>query len=171
MSSTSNTVPDQTIAEPTISARRKSVEDISKELRQLLADVFAIYVKTKSFHWHMTGRHFRDYHLLLDEQAEQIFSMTDAVAERARKIGGTTLRSISDITRNQRLNDNGQDPLTPKDMLTQLCADNRELIRFLHLTHRVCEAHKDVATTSLIENWIDESEGRVWFISEILADL
>jgi len=133
--------------------------------------VFALYLKTKSFHWHTTGRHFRDYHLLLDEQTEQIFSMTDGIAERARKICGTTLRSISDITRNQRLNDSDQESLTPKDLLTQLCADNKELIRFLHLTHQVCEGHKDVATTSLIENWIDESERRVWFIPEILADL
>ena len=171
MSSTSKTVHDRTPAEPTVSAGRNGVEDISKELRQLLADVFTLYLKTKSFHWHMTGRHFRDYHLLLDEQAEQIFSMTDDIAERARKIGGTTLRSISDITRNQRLNDSGQEPLTPKDMLTQLCADNKELVRFLHLTHQVCDGHKDVATTSLIENWIDESERRVWFISEILKDL
>lgn len=133
--------------------------------------MFALYLKTKSFHWHTTGRHFRDYHLLLDEQTEQIFSMTDGIAERARKICGTTLRSISDITRNQRLNDSDQESLTPKDLLTQLCADNKELIRFLHLTHQVCEGHKDVATTSLIENWIDESERRVWFIPEILADL
>ena len=171
MSSTSNTIPDQTVTEPTVFAGRNAVEDISKELRQLLADVFVLYFKTKSFHWHMTGRHFRDYHLLLDEQAEQIFSMTDNIAERTRKIGGATLRSISDITRNQRLNDSGQEPLTPKDMLTQLCTDNKELIRFLHLTHQVCEGHKDVATTSLIENWIDESERRLWFISEILSDL
>ena len=169
--STSNTIPDKAITEPTVYPGRHGVEEISNELRRLLADVFALYFKTKSFHWHMTGRHFRDYHLLLDEQAEKIFETTDEIAERARKLGGPTLRSIGDISRHQRLHDCDKESLASKDMLAQLCADNRELMRFLHLTHQVCESHNDVAPTSLVENWIDESEGRVWFLSEIVADL
>ena len=171
MLSTTKTVSDKAVAEPAAYVGGHGVEEISKELRRLLADVFALYLKTKSFHWHMTGGHFRDYHLLLDDQAEQIFSMTDDIAERSRKIGGTTLRSIGDISRHQRLHDSDKESLTPKEMLTQLCLDNKELIGFLHLTHQVCESHQDVATTSLVENWIDESERRVWFISEMIADL
>ncbi len=146
-----------------------AVVEISSGLRHLLADVFALYVKTKNFHWHMSGPHFRDYHLLLDEQAEQIFAMTDEIAERARKIGGTTLRSISDISRHQRLKDNDKESLPPKDMLAELRADNRELTRFLRSIHEVCEKHNDVATASLIENWIDETERRTWFLSEIVS--
>ncbi len=137
----------------------------------MLADVFALYLKTKNFHWHMTGRHFRDYHLLLDEHSEQIFAMTDDIAERARKIGGTTLRSISDITRHQRLKDNDKESVTPEHMLAELRADNRELTRCLRSMHGVCEKHSDVATASLIENWIDEAERRTWFLSEIVRDL
>jgi starvation-inducible DNA-binding protein len=140
---------------------------IAIELRRVLADVFALYLKTRNFHWHMRGRHFRDYHLLLDEQAEQIFDMTDGLAERARKIGGSTLRSISDITRHQRLTDNNSEAVDPNDMLSELCSDNRQLTQFLRAAHYVCEQHNDVATTSLIENWIDESERRTWFLSEI----
>jgi len=136
----------------------------------LLADVFALYVKTKNFHWHISGRHFRDYHLLLDEHADQIFAMTDAMAERARKIGATTIRSISDISRHQRLEDNNEDVVTPEDMLRELCADNQHLTRSLRSTHAVCDRHHDVATASLIENWIDEAERRTWFLSEILQD-
>jgi starvation-inducible DNA-binding protein len=150
---------------------RDAVMEISSELRQLLADVFALYVKTKNFHWHMSGRHFRDYHLLLDEHSGQIFDMTDAIAERARKIGGATLHSISDISRHQRLKDNNAEWVTPQDMLGELCADNQQLTRSLRSTHEVCEQHKDVATTSLIENWIDQTERRTWFLSEIIRDL
>jgi starvation-inducible DNA-binding protein len=149
---------------------RDAVVEISEELRPLLADVFALYVKTKNFHWHMSGNHFRDYHLLLDEHGEQIFGMTDDIAERARKLGGTTLRSISDISRHQRLKDNNEESVTPEDMLEELCADNRHLIRSLRSTHEVCDRHNDVATASLIENWIDEAERRAWFLSEITGD-
>jgi starvation-inducible DNA-binding protein len=147
-----------------------AVEEISSNLRRLLADVFALYVKTKNFHWHISGRHFRDYHLLLDEQATQVFAMTDAIAERARKIGGTTLRSISDITRNQRLKDNNKEQVNPQEMIGELCEDNQRLTRFLRATHEVCDRHNDVATASLIENWIDESEQRTWFLAEIAQD-
>src|SRR5712692_10409969 len=150
---------------------RKGVTDIAGSLRQLLADVFALYLKTKNFHWHMSGRHFRDYHLLLDEHAEQLFGMTDDIAERARKIGGATLRSISDISRHQRLQDNNEESVTPKGMLAELLADNQQLTRFLRSTHEVCEKHNDVATASLIENWIDETERRTWFLAEIVHDL
>ncbi|HMB94900.1 MAG TPA: DNA starvation/stationary phase protection protein [Tepidisphaeraceae bacterium] len=159
------------LREPTSDLGQDAVDQISQELRQLLADVFALYVKTKNFHWHMSGRHFRDYHLLLDEHAEQIFSMTDDIAERARKIGGTSLHSISDVTRHQRLKDNNKDSVTPGDMLAELRSDNQKLTQFLRATHAVCDEHNDVATASLIENWIDESERRVWFLSEIAADL
>jgi starvation-inducible DNA-binding protein len=137
----------------------------------LLADVFALYIKTKNFHWHMSGPHFRDYHLLLDEQATQIFGMTDTIAERARKIGATTLHSISDITRHQRLKDNDAEGVSPKDMLSELCADNQQLTRSLRATHDLCDRHNDVATTSLIEVWIDETERRTWFLSEIMHGL
>src|SRR5258708_37711066 len=149
----------------------EGVEEISGTLRQLLADVFALYVKTKNFHWHMSGRHFRDYHLLLDEHAEQVFAMTDDIAERARKIGGATLRSISDISRHQRLQDNNEESVTPKEMLAELLADNQRLTRSLRSTHEVCEKHNDVATASLIENWIDQTERRTWFLAEIVRDL
>jgi starvation-inducible DNA-binding protein len=149
----------------------EGVKQISHVLRQLLADVFTLYIKTKNFHWHMTGPHFRDYHLLLDEQSEQIFRVTDDIAERARKIGGTTLRSIGDIVRHQRLKDNNQPAVTPEEMLTELAADNLQLTIFLRSVHGVCESHNDEATTSLIENWIDESERRTWFLREtIVAD-
>jgi starvation-inducible DNA-binding protein len=147
---------------------RKGVEEISAELRRLLADVFALYVKTKNFHWHMSGSHFRDYHLLLDEHGEQIFAMTDDIAERARKIGGTTLHSISDISKHQRLKDNNEEFVTPKDMLTELREDSLQLTRSFRSAHEVCEQHKDVATTSLIEVWIDQTERRTWFLSEIV---
>jgi starvation-inducible DNA-binding protein len=148
-----------------------AVEEISSNLRRFLADVFALYVKTKNFHWHISGRHFRDYHLLLDEQATQVFAMTDAIAERARKIGGTTLRSISDITRNQRLKDNNKEQVNPREMIGELCEDNQRLTRFLRATHEVCDRHNDVATASLIEVWIDESERRTWFLAEIAQDV
>jgi starvation-inducible DNA-binding protein len=146
-----------------------SVSEITDALRPLLADTFALYVKTKNFHWHMSGPHFRDYHLLLDEQAEQIFAMTDDIAERARKLGGTTLRSISDISRHQRLKDNNQEFVAPTDMLKELQLDNQLLTQSLRDTHQICERHKDVATTSLIETWIDETERRTWFLREALG--
>jgi starvation-inducible DNA-binding protein len=148
----------------------EAVAEISGALRQVLADVFALYLKTKNFHWHMSGVHFRDYHLLLDEQASQIFAMTDDIAERARKLGGTTLRSISDITRHQHLKDNNAEFVAPHDMMVELRADNQELTRSLRTTHELCDRHNDVATASLIENWIDETERRTWFLSEIIAD-
>jgi starvation-inducible DNA-binding protein len=148
-----------------------AVVEISKELRPLLADVFALYLKTKNFHWHMSGHHFRDYHLLLDEHAEQIFAMTDDIAERARKIGGTTLHSISDVSRYQRLQDNNEEFVTPNEMLTELCNDNQELTRSLRSTHEVCDRHNDVATASLIETWIDETERRTWFLSEVTREI
>jgi starvation-inducible DNA-binding protein len=148
---------------------QRAVDAICAELKPLLADVFALYVKTKNFHWHMTGKHFRDYHLLLDEHGEQIFDMTDDVAERARKLGGPTLRSIGDITRHQRLKDNDAKDVSPADMLADLLSDNRQLADSMRKTHEVCDEHGDVATASLLENWIDETERRAWFLSEIVA--
>src|SRR6266704_907896 len=121
-----------------------AVVEISSGLRQLLADVFALYVKTKNFHWHMSGRHFRDYHLLLDEQSDQIFAMTDEIAERARKIGGTTLHSISEISKYQRLKDDNQEFVTPRDMLMELMGDNKKLTQYMRATHEICEKHNDV---------------------------
>ncbi|HWN58722.1 MAG TPA: DNA starvation/stationary phase protection protein [Methylomirabilota bacterium] len=147
-----------------------AVVEISSELRKLLADVFTLYVKTKNFHWHMSGKHFRDYHLLLDEHATQIFAMTDDIAERARKIGGPTIHSIGDIAKHQRLKDNDANFLAPKDMLSELRDDNQHLTREMRSTHELCEHHDDVATASLLENWIDETERRTWFLSEIVAD-
>jgi starvation-inducible DNA-binding protein len=147
-----------------------AVVEIAGELHKLLADVFALYVKTKNFHWHMSGRHFRDYHLLLDEHGAQIFAMTDDIAERARKIGGTTVRSVSDISKHQRLKDNNAERVVPEDMLAELRADNQQLTRNLRSAHELCERHNDVATASLIENWIDETERRTWFLSEIVTE-
>lgn len=148
----------------------EGVIEISASLRQLLADVFTLYIKTKSFHWHITGRHFRDYHLLLDDHAGQIFAMTDEIAERGRKIGGATIRSIGDIARRQRLQDNDSEHLPPRSMLAELRADNQQLTRYLRAAHSICETHNDVATTSLIEVWIDQTERRTWFLSEILNE-
>src|SRR5260370_363350 len=145
---------------------RDAVVEISNELKNLLADVFALYVKTKNFHWHMSGSHFRDYHLLLDEQGEQIFAMVDAIAERARKIGGTTVRSISDIVRHQRIADNDAEYVGPQEMLAELCADNQQLTKEMRRAHEICDEHGDVATASLLENWIDETERRTWFLFE-----
>jgi starvation-inducible DNA-binding protein len=144
------------------------VKEISADLRKLLADVFALYVKTKNFHWHMTGPNFRDYHRLLDDHGEQIFAMSDVVAERIRKLGDVALRSIGDIARHQRVPDNDASSLTPEVMLTDLLANNKELIKYLRATHDVCDQYNDVATASLIENWIDESENRAWFLYEII---
>jgi len=146
--------------------KSNAVVEISGALNTLLADMFALYLKTKNFHWHMSGRHFRDYHLLLDEQAEQIFATTDAIAERVRKIGGTTLRSIGQISRLQRLLDNEVEYVTPNDMLAELRDDNKQLTAAMRETHTLCDEHEDVASASLLENWIDEAERRTWFLFE-----
>ncbi|MGJ4856718.1 Dps family protein [Labrys sp. La1] len=143
-----------------------ATKDLSGALTTLLANVFTLYLKTKNFHWHVSGPHFRDYHLLLDEQAEQIFAMTDEIAERVRKIGDTTLRSAGHIGRLQRLSDNDADFVTPGDMLAELLDDNKRLIGFLRETHDLCDEHRDVATASLIENCISETERRTWFLFE-----
>ena len=135
-------------------------------MNAILADVFALYLKTKNFHWHMSGPHFRDYHLLLDEQADQLFAMTDPIAERIRKVGGTTLKSIGHIARTQRLLDNDADYVEPLDMLAELREDNKTLAARLREAHNVCEEHRDIATASLIEVWIDETERRTWFLFE-----
>src|SRR5437899_3803370 len=160
---------DAPLATPT-DLQRASGKDISGAMNVILADVFALYVKTKNFRWHMSGPHFRDYHLLLDEHGTQIFAMTDDIAERARKIGGTTVRSVSDISKHQRLKDNSAEGVAPEDMLAELRADNQELTRNLRSAHELCEKHNDVATASLVENWIDENERRTWFLSEIVAE-
>jgi starvation-inducible DNA-binding protein len=143
-----------------------AVRDISAGVNGLLADVFALYLKTKNFHWHMSGPHFRDYHLLLDEHGDQIFAMTDPLAERARKIGGTTLRSIGHIARQQRIADNDAEYVDPKDMLAELREDNQKLVAEMRQVHDVCDEYGDVATTSLLEVWIDETERRTWFLFE-----
>ncbi len=143
-----------------------ATRDISAGLRGLLADVFALYLKTKNFHWHMSGPNFRDYHLLLDDQADQIFAMTDVIAERARKIGGTTIRSISDIAGRQRILDNNEEYVDPIDMLAELHGDNKQLVAELRRVHELCDTYADVATASLIEVWIDETERRSWFLYE-----
>lgn len=149
-----------TILEP------NAVKDVSGALNIMLADMLALYMKTKNFHWHMSGPHFRDYHLLLDEQGDQIFAATDAMAERVRKIGGTTLRSIGQISRLQRLLDNDADFVTPRDMLAELRDDNKQLAGYMRAAHTVCDEHEDVASASLLENWIDEAERRTWFLFE-----
>jgi starvation-inducible DNA-binding protein len=141
-----------------------ATRDISAALNLLLADMFALYLKTKNFHWHMSGPHFRDYHLLLDEQADQIFATTDTIAERVRKIGGTTLRSIGHIARLQRVLDNDAQYATPLDMLAELRDDNEQLVARLRQAHGLCDEYGDVASASLIEIWIDEAERRVWFL-------
>jgi starvation-inducible DNA-binding protein len=143
-----------------------ATKDLTGGLNILLADVYALYLKTKNFHWHMSGPHFRDYHLLLDEQGDQIFAMTDAMAERVRKIGGTTLRSIGHIGRLQRLLDNDAEFVSPSAMLAELRDDNRRLTAYMRETHALCDEHNDVATASLLENWIDETERRTWFLFE-----
>ena len=140
--------------------------DITGALNALLADVFALYLKTKNFHWHMSGPHFRDYHLMLDEHADQILAMTDAIAERVRKVGGSTIKSIGHVSRTQRIADNDADFVEPSDMLAELREDNQALTSRLREAHNVCEERRDVATASLIEVWIDESERRIWFLFE-----
>jgi len=143
-----------------------ATKDIAAAMNAILADVFALYLKTKNFHWHMSGPHFRDYHLLMDEQADQIFEMTDPVAERVRKLGGTTLRSIGQISRLQRIVDNDADYVEPLDMLAELQEDNKAFATRLRAAHGVCEEHEDIATASQIETWIDETERRTWFLFE-----
>ena len=143
-----------------------AVRDISAGLATLLADAFALYLKTKNFHWHMSGPHFRDFHLLLDEQSDQIFAMTDPMAERARKIGGMTLHSIGEIARKQRIADNDADYVDPQDMLAELASDNLECVAAMRSLHATCDEHSDVATASLLENFIDETEQRTWFLFE-----
>ncbi len=143
-----------------------AVRDLSGALNTLLADTFALYMKTKNFHWHVAGPHFRDYHLLLDEQAEQIYATTDPIAERVRKVGGTTLRSIGHIGRLQRVSDNDADYVSPLDMLAELKDDNMQLAASMRAAHGVCDEHGDVATASLLEVWIDEAEKRTWFLFE-----
>ncbi|HLH10420.1 MAG TPA: DNA starvation/stationary phase protection protein [Methylovirgula sp.] len=143
-----------------------AVRDIAAALNLVLADVFALYLKTKNFHWHMSGPHFRDYHLLLDEQSDQIFAMTDPIAERVRKVGGTTLHSIGEISRLQRILDNDAPYVTPQDMLAELREDNSELAKRMRAAHEVCDEHGDVASTSQLEIYIDETERRAWFLAE-----
>ncbi|KQP46668.1 DNA starvation/stationary phase protection protein [Brevundimonas sp. Leaf280] len=148
------------------SLSEEATQSISTALTGLLADTFALYIKTKNFHWHVSGPHFRDYHLMLDEQSAEILAMTDPMAERARKIGGTTLRSIGQIAKEARIADNDADYVDPLDMLAELRDDNGELIGRMREVHDLCDEHNDVATASLLENWIDESEKRVWFLFE-----
>jgi len=145
---------------------RSATKDIAAAMNAILADVFALYLKTKNFHWHMSGSHFRDYHLLLDEHADQLFAMTDPIAERVRKIGGFTLRSIGNISRTQPVLDNDADYVEPLDMLAELAGDNKTLAARLREAHNVCDEHRDIATASLIEVWIDETERRTWFLFE-----
>jgi starvation-inducible DNA-binding protein len=143
-----------------------ATRDITAAMNGILADAFALYIKTKNFHWHMSGPHFRDYHLLLDEQADQIFAMTDPIAERVRKLGGLTIRSISQIARTQRLADNDAEYVEPSDMLAELAEDNRTLAASFRQAHHVCGEYGDIATASLIEIWVDEAERRSWFLFE-----
>jgi starvation-inducible DNA-binding protein len=157
---------DAPLATPT-DLTRSATKDITGAMNAILADVFALYLKTKNFHWHMSGPNFRDYHLLLDEQAEQLFAMTDPIAERVRKVGGLTIKSISHISRLQRVLDNDADYVDPPDMIAELADDNKTLAARLREAHNVTEERRDVATTSLIEVWIDETERRTWFLTEV----
>ncbi len=156
---------ERALASPT-DLGTSATRDIAAAVNGLLADVFALYLKTKSFHWHLSGPHFRDYHLLFDDQADQLFAMTDPMAERVRKLGHATITSIGHIARTQRVQDNDAGYVEPSDMLAELCEDNRALAGRLREAHNVCEQHGDVATTSLIEVWLDETERRTWFLFE-----
>jgi starvation-inducible DNA-binding protein len=162
--------PEATLVREKLSPRTDlsdaGTRDIAGAINGVLADVFALYLKTKNFHWHMTGPHFRDYHLMLDEQGDQIFAMTDPLAERVRKIGRKTLHSIGEISRNQRISDNDADYVEPGGMLAELRDDNHQLVLRMRAAHEVCDEHNDVATASLLENWIDETERRTWFLFE-----
>src|SRR5437762_3836741 len=157
---------DAPLATPT-DLTRSATKDIAGAMNAILADLFALYLKTKNFHWHMSGPHFRDYHLLLDEHAEQLFAMTDPIAERVRKLGGLTIRSIGHVSRLQRVLDNDADYVDPADMIAELADDNKTLAARLREAHNVCDEDRDVATASLIEVWIDETERRTWFLTEI----
>ena len=163
---TTTVVLSATQAEKVIEITKAGISAISHELRRLLADVFALYLKTKNFHWHLSGPHFRDYHLMFDEQGDQLFAMTDPIAERIRKVGGNTLRSIGHIGRMQRVLGNDAEYVEPADMLAELREDNKDLARNMRVLHEVCDEHNDVATASLLENWIDETEQRTWFLFE-----
>lgn len=143
-----------------------AITEVAEALNLVLADLLALYLKTKSFHWHVSGPHFREYHLLFDEQAEQVLAATDAVAERVRKIGGTTIRSIGHVGQLQRISDNDAEFIRPAEMLVELLEGNKQLATYLRGTHDLCERHEDIATASLLENWIDEAERRIWFLSE-----
>ena len=153
------------LATPT-DLKAKATRDIAGAMNAILADIYGLYLKTKNFHWHMSGPHFRDYHLLLDDQADQLFAMTDPVAERIRKLGGSTLRSIGHIGRLQRVSDNDADYVEPLDMLAELCEDNKTLAARFREAHDLCNEHRDIATARLIEVWIDETERRTWFLFE-----
>ena len=167
MNDTSNAKTRRKAALATPSALGEdATRDISGELNALLADVLALYIKTKNFHWHMSGPYFRDYHLLLDEQSDEIYATLDPIAERVRKLGGTTLRSVGHASRMQRLLDNDADFVTPDDMLAELREDSVQLAGYMRITHELCDSYGDVATASLLENWIDEAERRVWFLFE-----
>jgi starvation-inducible DNA-binding protein len=143
-----------------------ATRDIAGAMNAILADVYALYFKTKNFHWHLSGPHFRDYHLLFDEQGDQLFAMADPIAERIRKVGGSTIRSIGHVARLQRVKDNDAEYVDPKDMLAELREDNKDLVARLREVHDVCDEHRDIATASLIEVWIDETERRTWFLFE-----
>ena len=158
--------PTPRLATPT-DLKSNATKDIAGALNAILADTFALYMKTKNFHWHISGPHFRDYHLLLDDQAADIFATTDEIAERVRKIGGNTLRSIGDIARKQRLADNDAEYVDPADMLAELREDNQRVVASMREAHDLCDEHRDVATASLLENYIDAAEKRVWFLYEI----
>jgi starvation-inducible DNA-binding protein len=158
--------PQQTFLATPTDIDPQAVKDIAGGLNALLADVFALYLKTKNFHWHMSGPHFRDYHLLLDEHADKIFAVTDDIAERVRKIGGTTVRSIGHIARLQRVQDNDADYVDPADMLSELREDDKALVLRMRAAHSLCDDAGDVATASLLENWIDEAQRRIWFLFE-----
>ena len=153
---------------PRNSLSEEAAKDVAATVNGLLADTFALYLKTKNFHWHMSGPHFRDFHRLLDEQCEQIFAMTDDMAERVRKLGRTTLRSIGEIARTQRVLDNDADYVEPISMLAELCDDNEQFVARMRTAHGACDAHGDMPTASLLENWIDEAEGRIWFLFEAI---
>lgn len=153
------------LATPT-DLKPKAIDAVTKSFNLILADVFAMYLKTKNFHWHVSGPHFRDYHMMLDEQAEQIYGMADPIAERVRKLGGSTLRSIGHIAKLQRISDNDVLFVNANDMLLELCEDNKMLVQSLRDVHEICADHKDFPSSSLIENWIDETERRIWFLFE-----
>src|SRR5579871_1962895 len=167
----SKAVQKITALETPTDMNREGVVEICDELRKLVSDVFSLYLKTKNFHWHMSGKHFRDYHLLLDEQSDQIFAMTDDIAERARKMGGNTVHSIGEVAQYQRLKDNNQEFVEPKAMLQELAADNQKLAKYMRAAHELCDKHGDIGTASMLEVWVDQTERRTWFLFESVQDL